>query len=250
MAEQPPSSANPTPTEVLVRDPLSAVTRKERLYLLAVSLIGIAMVRTGLVPSEIGTFGIVLDKPNRSALLFLLALVTIYFLAAFVIYAASDYIARREALAAAGEQHEERARYEIVARALNTSVENIRRIYAEGNLRAYARDAYRDADEEPYRKLSFSEQQDADSVRSRGERSSGYERSADSVVSFLEGRSDDLPPELNGRPEDPRHTQVPERLTGPNRARLVALMRVFFEFILPLLVSAYAIYELLSRSLL
>src|SRR5215208_2976343 len=90
--------AEPAAAEVLVRDPLTPVTRKGRLYLLAVSLIGVTMVRTGLVPSKISTFGIELDKPNRSALLFLLALVTIYFLVAFVLYAASDYMARREAI--------------------------------------------------------------------------------------------------------------------------------------------------------
>src|SRR5688500_7921698 len=85
VVEQTPSAAEPTVVEVLVRDPLTSVTRKERLYLLAASLIGIAMVRTGLVPSKIATFGIELDKPNRSALLLLLALIILYFLAAFII---------------------------------------------------------------------------------------------------------------------------------------------------------------------
>jgi hypothetical protein len=105
MEESPrPSQAppeGPTFVEVAVGDPLKAVTRKERLYLLAISLIGIAMVRTGLVPTKISTFGIELDKPNRAALLLLLALVTVYFLVAFIIYAAADFIARSEALRAA-----------------------------------------------------------------------------------------------------------------------------------------------------
>lgn len=70
MTEQTPRVDEPTVQEILVRDPLTPVTRKERLYLLAVSMIGIAMVRTGLVPSKIATFGIELDKPNRHALLF------------------------------------------------------------------------------------------------------------------------------------------------------------------------------------
>jgi hypothetical protein len=105
---QQPLPADPTAADVLVRDPLTPVTRKERLYFPAVSMIGIAMVRTGLVPSKIATFGIELDKPNRNALLFLLALVTIYFFAAFVIYAAADYIARREALLAARKRDVER----------------------------------------------------------------------------------------------------------------------------------------------
>jgi hypothetical protein len=86
------------PSPVSRRDPLTPVTRKERLYLLAVSMIGIAIVKTGLVPSKIATFGIELDKPNRTALLLLLGLVTLYFLAAFVIYAASDFMEWRERL--------------------------------------------------------------------------------------------------------------------------------------------------------
>jgi hypothetical protein len=143
---QQPLPADPTAADVLVRDPLTPVTRKERLYFLAVSMIGIAMVRTGLVPSKIATFGIELDKPNRNALLFLLALVTIYFFAAFVIYAAADYIARREALLAARKRDVESVRYEEVARTLNTSVDNVRSQYAQGNLHDYASSILFDAE--------------------------------------------------------------------------------------------------------
>ena len=52
MEQQPLPTAEPSAAEVLVRDPLTPVTRKERLYLLAVSMIGIAMVKTGLVPDR------------------------------------------------------------------------------------------------------------------------------------------------------------------------------------------------------
>jgi hypothetical protein len=81
-----------------VQDALDAVIGQQRLYLLAVSMIGVARVSTGLVPSKIATFGIELDKPDRSGLLFLLALVTVYFLVSFVIYSASDYAKREKAL--------------------------------------------------------------------------------------------------------------------------------------------------------
>jgi hypothetical protein len=125
MEQLPLTSAEPTAAEIRVRDPLTPVTRKERLYLLAVSMIGIAMVRTGLVPSKIATFGIELDQPNRNALLFLLALVTIYFLIAFVIYAASDYMTRREALGGAYERQEIHRRFQVVANKLQTSEEHV-----------------------------------------------------------------------------------------------------------------------------
>jgi hypothetical protein len=114
MAEQMTPSGEPAFVEVLVRDPLTAVTRKERLYLLAVSLIGIAMVRTGLMPAKITNLGIELDKPNRSALLLLLARLTIYFLIAFIIYAIADYLARRDAKAAT-EGAKEEMRFRMAA---------------------------------------------------------------------------------------------------------------------------------------
>ena len=50
MTQPTTAGTEPTLAEVLVGDPLSEVTRKTRLYLLAVSLIGVAMVRTSLVP--------------------------------------------------------------------------------------------------------------------------------------------------------------------------------------------------------
>jgi hypothetical protein len=71
-------------------DPLSDVTRKERVYLLGISAISIAIVFTGLIPTEIRTFGIKFGEANRSSLLIILALVVAYFLVAFLSYALSD----------------------------------------------------------------------------------------------------------------------------------------------------------------
>lgn len=90
-------SSTPTASDTffsaILRDPLSEVTRKERTYLLAVSTIGIAIVKTGLVPSQITTLGIVFEKANQNTLLFVLGLVALYFLAAFIIYATADFFA-------------------------------------------------------------------------------------------------------------------------------------------------------------
>ena len=41
-----------------LRVPLSEVNRKERIYLLSVSMVGITIVYTGLIPSEFTTLGI------------------------------------------------------------------------------------------------------------------------------------------------------------------------------------------------
>jgi hypothetical protein len=73
-------------------NPLSEETRKERLYLLAMSAIGISIVFTGLIPTEIKTLGITFAEADRKSLLLIFALVVGYFLAAFVSYALSDYL--------------------------------------------------------------------------------------------------------------------------------------------------------------
>jgi hypothetical protein len=224
MTQQSLPPAEPTAAEVLVRDPLSAVTRKERLYLLAVSMIGIAMVRTGLVPSKIATFGIELDKPNRSALLFLLALVTIYFLVAFILYAASDWTARYEALDAAHDRMFTSQRYRTLAYQLFTSEENIERLYERGDLEEYVITRLNQFDsKDTDRFLALAGSRYADM---------GVGDQAELLIRDFE------------------NPDIAAADTQPARIRMVASSRVFFEFVLPVLVGGYAIYELLARSFL
>ncbi len=85
----------PTLPEISVRDPLSQVTRNERRFLLGVSMVGITLVKTGLVPSRISALGIEFTKTDQKSLLFIVALITAYFVVAFTIYAVSDFIAWR-----------------------------------------------------------------------------------------------------------------------------------------------------------
>jgi hypothetical protein len=85
--------ADPTPRELSLRDPLSDVTRKERRLLLGMSVIGIAVVKTGLLPEKISALGIDFSETNQKSLLIVFSLVTIYFLAAFMIYAAFTKVA-------------------------------------------------------------------------------------------------------------------------------------------------------------
>src|SRR5437762_2235765 len=84
-----------TPAQIRIRDPLSEVTRKERRFLLGISIIAIALVRTGLVPSRISALGIEFSQTDQKSLLSILALVTLYFLVAFSLYAISDFVAWR-----------------------------------------------------------------------------------------------------------------------------------------------------------
>ena len=95
------SAGAPSVQEVMLRDPLEPVTRKERLYLLAVSSVGLFVEYTGLVPTKISALGIEFPKTNQNALLYVLALIILYFLAAFVIYAVAR---RREPVSATRER--------------------------------------------------------------------------------------------------------------------------------------------------
>ncbi len=78
--------------DILLSDPLSSVTRRERRLLLGVSVFSIAMVKTGLVPAKISAFGIEFTNTNQRSILWITALIAFYFLCAFSIYAASDFL--------------------------------------------------------------------------------------------------------------------------------------------------------------
>ncbi|MBJ6799023.1 hypothetical protein [Geomonas propionica] len=82
--------------DVLLDDPLSEETRKERKILLGVSLIGIAMAKAGIVPTKISILGIELESAKQGVLLYLAAFIVIYYILAFSIYATSDFIAHRK----------------------------------------------------------------------------------------------------------------------------------------------------------
>jgi len=78
---------------VLLKDPLSDVTRRERRALLGVAAAGYAVTKTGLVPSKIEALGIEFSPKEQGALLAVFAFVVIYFVVTFVLYAATDALA-------------------------------------------------------------------------------------------------------------------------------------------------------------
>jgi hypothetical protein len=90
-----------SPDLLRLRDPLSEVTRKERRALLGVSLLGVALVKAGLLPTEISALGVKLAAADQRMLALLLAVVCLYFLIAFLAYAASDFLAWQVSLHAA-----------------------------------------------------------------------------------------------------------------------------------------------------
>ena len=81
--------------DIRLRDPLSEVTRKERKFLLGISIIAITLVKAGIVPTKLSALGVEFGKTDQQSLLWVLGLITLYFLIAFVIYASSDFLAWR-----------------------------------------------------------------------------------------------------------------------------------------------------------
>ena len=224
------TGTEPTSVEVLVGDPLSEVTRKTRLYLLAVSLIGVAMVTTGLVPTKIATFGIELEQPNRSALLFLIALVNLYFLAAFIVYAVSDYLKRVAQVEAARERGYSALRFQLVGHMLGMSEDAVRRRYTSGEYPGHW--------DQPLGTWS-------DSWRERSSIGGGQGHwDAISPIWLIERASTE---ELQGLSY---HTRS-EILIRKNRRepvdRITGSLRGFFEFVLPILVGLFSIGALLFR---
>jgi len=74
---------------------LSKATRAERRILLGVSMLGVAVANTGLIPSKITALGIEFERADQRALLLILVIVVAYFTVAFAVYATTDFLAWR-----------------------------------------------------------------------------------------------------------------------------------------------------------
>jgi hypothetical protein len=83
--------SEPDPSTFL-SDLLSDVSRRERRNLLIASSVGVLMVHGGLVPTKISALGVDFPPPAQSSLLVLVALVVVYFIAAFFIYGWADFL--------------------------------------------------------------------------------------------------------------------------------------------------------------
>lgn len=79
------------PEQVLLSDPLSETVRAERRGLLLSSLLAIAVVKGHLMPVKLLFADIALTNDNQEFLLWLLFLVVGYFVAAFLLYAFSQF---------------------------------------------------------------------------------------------------------------------------------------------------------------
>ena len=75
-----------------LEDALKPETRSARKGLLASSLLGVSVVKVGVLPSKISALGIEFDKLNQKSFALLIVALVVYFFATFFIYAASDFI--------------------------------------------------------------------------------------------------------------------------------------------------------------
>jgi hypothetical protein len=89
-------------------DPLSAITRRERTALLGVSMLGVALVKVPLVPEKFSALGIEFAQVQQQTFVGLYALIVAFYLAAFLIYAATDFVAwqRQDAIMQNERAHE------------------------------------------------------------------------------------------------------------------------------------------------
>lgn len=83
------------PITARVDDPLSTVTRKNRVGLLTSSLIAFLLVQVGLIPTEISIFGAKLENWSDVSLITINLIVSSYYLLSFTVSAFSDYLAYR-----------------------------------------------------------------------------------------------------------------------------------------------------------
>lgn len=81
------SDADPRP---FLEDPLSQISRLERRNLLIASTVGMLVGHVGLIPTRISALGLEFTAPAQNAFLILLALLVVYMVFAFAIYAVAD----------------------------------------------------------------------------------------------------------------------------------------------------------------
>ncbi|MCD4724549.1 MAG: hypothetical protein K8R63_06860 [Bacteroidales bacterium] len=78
-------------TNIVLKDPLSPISRKTRRNLLISSLITVFIVYSGLIPTKITSLGIEFSNANKSYILIVLGCVVVYFITAFYVSGIADY---------------------------------------------------------------------------------------------------------------------------------------------------------------
>lgn len=230
------STSSGTLFSTILKDPLSDVTRKERVYLLATSTIGIAIVKTGLVPSRISALGIQFEEANQSALLFLLGIVVAYFLIAFIIYAVADFFAWLEDYLMVVEA---RRRLE---KEMNSKADARReRVYS--NLREGIPDTEGSGDWKDEFTVHWMKELDKELKDDLHSSEVGRQAERMELVSWETSYPKDVPPIVRVY-----IGEEPERKQARRRVMVVAGLRGVLEYILPVTWGVYAAFVLVTGS--
>jgi hypothetical protein len=104
------------PVEVMLRDPLSDVARRERRSLLGISAVAILVGTSGLIPQKIENLGITFSIPEQTALLRVFTAVVVYYVAAFLIYAMGDALRYAHAIYRGTEELRAQFRRQVAER--------------------------------------------------------------------------------------------------------------------------------------
>jgi len=78
--------------DIRLKDALAPETRSARKALLAASFVGVAVAKVGIVPTKLSTLGLEFEKFHQKGFVLLIAILSVYFLASFFVYALSDFL--------------------------------------------------------------------------------------------------------------------------------------------------------------
>ena len=76
-----------------LRDPFNETTRKARRNLLGSCAVGLVIIKAGLIPTKVSALGIEFTQTDQTALLRIVALIVLYYLVSFSVYAWSETVA-------------------------------------------------------------------------------------------------------------------------------------------------------------
>ena len=259
--------SEPIYQQVILKDPLSEETRKERRNLLAVSALGIVMVKSGLIPSKISALGIEFSQADQNVLLYALAIITIYFLLAFIFYALSDFMNYRIATYVSGVKYQINkieqldkviASYKDQTKKLQESSSEYKKVgggLKEVNvgLKEVNKDMgvhIQELKKAIENKTSGKDDNSEVSIRGPEFKARGDElfaRNDELKVKgeVLDAQSKEI--KIQGMEIDARNQDIVNNELLVNRAKVVAVLRIMFDCIVPLGVGAYAVVVLFGR---
>ncbi|MGI8655836.1 MAG: hypothetical protein ACR2LC_11520 [Pyrinomonadaceae bacterium] len=225
------------------------------------------MVKSGLVPSKISALGIEFSQANQNVLLNALAIITVYFLLAFIFYALSDFMNHRVATYVSSVKYQinKIEQLEKVIASLKEQTEKLNESTVEYKKVSSGLEKVNDGLKEVRNEMTDHIQELKKTIEKKesdkGEAKEVAYKAPEFKAKFhqLVAQNDKLIFEselINAQQEDielmemetaTRNQDIVNNDMLVDRARLVAVLRILFDFIVPLGVASCAIYVLLRR---